>query len=203
MTLQEMLGDAYKEGMTAEELSSVFEKRFVDSGKYVEAGNQDSLNNDLKTKDEEIKKLKKQLKDKMTDGEKTDTEKQELLDKIQELEELNIANKKSMSKASVEGSLNALKSKIGVKDNDKEFNELIENLSSEDTEKSKKTGNYIAKIINDAYEKGKAEATKTNLGKMGEMVIGEDGKLVDKEKQFVDSLLEVNKPKVYEKSNFI
>ena len=57
--------------------------------------------------------------------------------------------------------------------------------------------------INDAYEKGKAEATKTNLGKMGEMVIGEDGKLVDKEKQFVDSLLEVNKPKVYEKSNFI
>lgn len=203
MTLKEMLGDSYKDGMSAEELSSVFEKRFVDSGKYVEKGTETKpTDGDESAKDKVIKQLKKQLKEKMTDSEKTDLDKQELLDRIAELEELDKKNKREMSKNSAESILTPLKEKIGIKDNDKDFTELIENISGEDFEKSKKIGNYISKIVNDAYAKGKAEATKGSLGEMGNMVLSEGGKLQDKTELFVKGLTELNPQPQYKESNF-
>ena len=203
MTLQEMLGENYNENMTAEEISSLFEKKFVESGKYVEKGTETKPNGeDESAKDKMIKQLKKQLKEKMTDSEKVDSDKQELLDRIAELEELDKKNKKEMSKNSAESFLNPLKATLGIKDTDKDFNELIDNISSEDVEKSKKIGSYISKIVNDAYAKGKAEATKRNLGEMGNMVLGEGGKTQDKTEAFVKSLAAINPQPKYENSNF-
>ena len=200
MTLEELLGENYKEGITADEIKEIYKNQILGGGEYVKKEDMTAVN---KKNEDLIKDLKKQLKDKMTDGEKTDTEKQDLLDKIAELEETNRNNKVQMSRAKAEGELNGIKSILELKENDKEFSELIENISGEDIEKSNKIGAYIAKIVNSAYEKGKAAATKTSLGEMGKMVVGEGGKLVDKEAQLAKELASMNTVPQFKNSNFI
>lgn len=200
MDLKELLGADYKENITADEVNAIFQKKFVDSGNYVSRTDLDNANAaNTKT----INDLKKQIKDKAPAEKQAEIEKQELLDKIAELEEASRNDKISMSKSKAEGTLNAIRNNAGVKENDKDFAKLIENISSEDTVKTSEVSTYIAKLVNDAYEKGKADTTKQNLGQMGNMVVGEGGKLVDKDEQFVKGLLSSQAVPTYKNSNFI
>ena len=78
MALNELLGDAYKEGMSEEELSQAFEKvlakRDAETAKLKTAFNKASS---------DVAKYKKNLEDKMSDEEKKANEQKELLERLQ------------------------------------------------------------------------------------------------------------------------
>lgn len=78
MALNELLGDAYKEGMSEEEISQAFEKvlakRDAEAAKLKTAFNKASS---------DIAKYKQEIKDHMSDEEKKASEQKELLEKLQ------------------------------------------------------------------------------------------------------------------------
>ena len=78
MALNELLGDAYREGMSEEEISQAFEKvlakRDAETAKLKNAFNKASS---------DVAKYKQDLKDHMSDEEKKANEQKELLEKLQ------------------------------------------------------------------------------------------------------------------------
>lgn len=201
MDLQELLGADFKDGITAEEVNSIMEKRLLASGKYE---NKDKVDAERKTNKQKLADLEAKIKGKMSDDELSKQELEDLKKQLQEALDREAASKKGTSKLMTERNMAEAKTILEIKDNDKEFAEFMEIISGEDNELSDKTSNYVMKLIKDAYEKGKAQATKTTLGQMGEQVIGKDGKMMDKDEAFVKGLLSINpKPNANQKSNFI
>lgn len=202
MDLKELLGADFKEGITADEVNSIMEKRLLSTGRYE---NKEKVDAERIASKKKYADLEAQLKGKMTDDELTKNEKAELEKKLEEVTELLKAEKKSGSRSKAEAGIMEARTLLGIKSEDKDFNEFLDNISFEDSAVSTKTSSYVMKMIKDAYEKGKAEATKDSLGEMGNMVIGNDGKLVDKDAQFVKQLTEAVNPQVNtnNQSNFI
>lgn len=201
MDLQELLGADFKDGITAEEVNSIMEKRLLASGKYE---NKEKVDAERKKAKQEKADLEAKIKGKMSDDELSKQELEDLKKQLQEALDREAASKKGTSKLMTERNMAEAKTILEIKDNDKEFAEFMEIISGEDNELSDKTSNYVMKLIKDAYEKGKAQATKTTLGQMGEQVIGKDGKMMDKDEAFVKGLLSINpKPNANQKSNFI
>lgn len=184
--LKELLGESYKEGMSKEEIQEAFKKSFLATGQYV---NKDMAEADKRKLNDQIKNLNSQVKSKMTDDEIKKAEFEELKKQLEIFKQNDINNKINNSKLVSTTNLAEAKTLLEIKDTDKEFIEFIANISGEDTEVSKKVSTYAMSLIKKAYEKGKAESTKTELGQMGNMVIGADGKLVDKDAQFVKNLI--------------
>ena len=201
MDLQELLGADFKDGITAEEVNSIMEKRLLATGKYE---NKEKVDAERKTNKQKLADLEAKIKGKMSDDELSKQEMEDLKKQLQEALDREAASKKGASKLRTERDMAEAKTILEIKDNDKEFAEFMEIISGEDNELSDKTSNYVMKLIKDAYEKGKAQATKTTLGQMGEQVIGKDGKMMDKDEAFVKGLLSINpKPNANQKSNFI
>lgn len=193
MDLKELLGADFKEGITADEVNSIMERRLLSTGRYE---NKEKVDAERATSKKRYADLEAQLKGKMTDDELTKNEKAELEKKLEEVTELLKAEKKSGSRSKAEAGIMEARTLLGIKSEDKDFNEFLDSISFEDSAVSTKTSSYVMKMIKDAYEKGKAEATKDSLGEMGNMVIGNDGKLVDKDAQFVKQLTEAVNPQV-------
>jgi hypothetical protein len=201
MDLQELLGADFKDGITAEEVNSIMEKRLLASGKYE---NKEKVDAERKANKQKVSDLEAKIKGKMSDDELSKQELEDLKKQLQEALDREAASKKGTSKLMTERNMAEAKTILEIKDNDKEFAEFMEIISGEDNELSDKTSNYVMKLIKDAYEKGKAQATKTTLGQMGEQIIGKDGKMMDKDEAFVKGLLSINpKPNANQKSNFI
>lgn len=187
MDLAEILGEDYKEGMTAEDVSAVFEKRILNTGRYT---NKDKADADSRASQKTIQELKDQLKGKMTDEELSKEKQKEFESKLQEALDANTLLKKQISQTTAEAQIAEAKSILDIKADDKDFQKFISNISSEDSAVTKETSSYVMKMVKDAYEKGKAEVTKQSLGEMGKVVVGKDGKVeVDKETQFVKNLV--------------
>ena len=92
MNLKELMGDAYKEGITAEEISNFFEgKKFADlsTGQYVDKNKFDNTVNNL---NKELTDTKNQLNAKMTDDEKSQKAQQEQVAEIERLKEKRMEN---------------------------------------------------------------------------------------------------------------
>lgn len=172
MDLKELLGDAYKEDITADEVKEIFKKQFVATGEYENKGKANAEKNELKN---QITKLQEELAGKMTDDEKKtaqDNETKKLIEKLQkQLAESNL----TISKKTALGSLSGIKAKAGIKDDDKDFEDFISNIAFEDNGKTDKISQYISKIVTNAYESGKNDATKEKLAKMGSFKGGQDG----------------------------
>ena len=202
MDLKELLGADFKEGITADEVNSIMERRLLSTGRYE---NKEKVDAERIASKKKYADLEAQLKGKMTDDELTKNEKAELEKKLEEVTELLKAEKKLGSRSKAEAGIMEARTLLGIKSEDKDFNEFLDSISFEDSAVSAKTSSYVMKMIKDAYEKGKAEATKDSLGEMGNMVIGNDGKLVDKDAQFVKQLTEAVNPQVNtnNQSNFI
>lgn len=121
-----------------------------------------------------INSLKKQLEDanntikaKMTDEEKEkasrDADKATIEDLQKQLaEQVKMANRSS----AVSNITEAIKL-AEIKEDDKNLSDFIDNITSDDREKTKSVSKYINDMVKNAYEKGKAEATKQNLSKIG------------------------------------
>lgn len=172
MDLKELMGDAYKEGITKEEVQDFFKKQVLSTGEYTNSGKAKAEQKELNDK---IAELQAQLESKMTDDDKKKKADEDTKKLIEDLQKQLSESKSSLSKSNALSSLAEAKIKAGIKDNDKEYEEFISNISFEDSEKTDKISKYVSKIVANAYEVGKNEAIKNKLGKMGSFKEGQEG----------------------------
>lgn len=198
--LEEIMGADFRADMTAEDINSYFTKKVLESGKY-----------ELKDKvDAERKSLKKQLADKdveiqskMSADELANAEKKALEKRIKELEEANRNSALERSSLKAEGILAESKVLMGIKADDTEYSDFVKSISNEDFDKTEKLSSYINKMIKEAYEKGKTEATKNGLGNMGKQKQGSSNESITKDQALVERLTANAQPKAENaRSNF-
>lgn len=169
MNLQEMLGDAFHEGMTIEEINSALStKKFADlsTGKYVDAN---KYNDAIKAKDAEIAIKTKELNARMTEDEKASAARDADKARIQELEDFIHNQTISSNKDRVESLTSDIRNILSIESTNEEYSSLIDTLSKNDTDSARSIASYINKIVKESYEKGQKDANKDNLGKFGDV----------------------------------
>lgn len=162
--LKELLGESYHEGITNEEIQTFFKNSILGGGEYV---NKQMAEAEKKKLQDELDKTKKSLGAKLTDDEKKIEADKQREERIKELEELLSKNTLSTNSYKALGITAEARLNADIKDDDKEFGEFIENIVSDDEEKTKKISSYVNKIVKAAYEKGKADMTKNKMANMG------------------------------------
>lgn len=167
MNLKELMGDAYKDGITVEEITSFFEgKKFADlgTGQYVDKNKFDNTVNDLTKK---LTDANNQLNAKLSDDEKAQQAQQEQIAEIERLKKLLSENTINGNKNTIVSVLASTRETLGVDVADKDFTKFVENITTEDSSKSTEIANYVAKVVKNAYDKGKQDATKDAMGDFG------------------------------------
>ena len=167
MNLKEVLGDAYKEGMTFEEVSNFFEgKKFADlsTGNYVDKNKYESEVNSLKT---QLSEKDTALKNRMSDAEKIKLAQQEKDAEIEKLKVMLTNNTISGNKNTVNGITLSAREILELDANDESYIAFVDNITTEDSTKSSNIATYVSKLVKDAYEKGKKDATKDDMGNLG------------------------------------
>ena len=164
MNLQEMLGDAYHEGMTIDEINSALQnKKFADlsTGAYVDKNKYDA---DIKAANTKAQEAATQLKGKLSEDEQREAEKAADKARITELETLLKDSKVTNSKSKAESLISEARTLLDIKSDDAKFKDFIDSVSSEDLDKTTALVSYINKLVKDSYEKGKKDSTKNALG---------------------------------------
>lgn len=201
-SLEEIMGSSYRADMTAEDVTAYFKNKVLSGGDYVSKAKADADKAESRKK---IEDLQSQLNGNLTDEQKRVKEVEDLKAQIQALQESGRLSKIETSKLKAQGALAETRITLDIKEDDKEYKTFMENISSEDTEKTENISKYINKLIKDAYEKGKSESVKKSLGKMGDQKIGKgDDTETSKDTELVNKMLASKpKPKEFKKSNFI
>jgi hypothetical protein len=165
--LKDVLGEAYHDDITAEEVNSFFSgKNFADlsTGQYVDKNKYDR---DIQALNTTITEKQNALNSKMTDDERAQQERQQDKDEIARLTELLKTNTVNSNKDYAMSSTNNIKTILGIKDDDVDYTKFIDTIVSDDRQKTGTIAHYVSKIANDAYEKGKKDALKDNMGSFG------------------------------------
>ena len=168
--LKQIMGDAYKEDMTQEEIQAFFKNQVLGDGKYV---NKEMAEAEKKKLQDALDAKNLELQNKMTDDEKKAAADQALKDQVEELKKQLLEGKMNNSEYKAMSITAKARLNTGIADNDKEFGEFINSISSEDEVKTSKIANYINTLVEKAYEKGKADITKNKLGDMGNFKSGD------------------------------
>lgn len=163
-TLKEIMGDAYKDGMSKDDIQAFFKKQVLSSGEYTNSGKAKAEQKELNDK---IASLQAELDAKMSDDDKKKKADADTKKLIEDLQKQLSESKSNQSKMSALSLLAEAKIKAGIKDEDTDFDEFVSGISFEDNEKTNKISKYVSKIVADAYESGKNDAIKNKLGKMG------------------------------------
>lgn len=167
MDLKEVLGDAYKDGMTFDEINNFFaDKKFADlsTGNYVDKNKYES---EVKTLQEQLSAKDTELKNRLSDDERASLAQQEKDKEIEKLKQMLKDNTINGNKSTVNGITHSVRDMLGLDVNDKEFTAFVDNITSEDSSKSTSVATYVSKLVKDAYEKGKKDANKDNMGQLG------------------------------------
>ena len=162
--LQELMGDSYKEGMTLEDVGAFFKgKKFADlsTGNYVDKNKYDNAVNDLNQK---LQDKTNELNTKLSDEEKSANASKEQAEEIKRLKKMLSDNTITGNKNTVNSAMTNAREILGIQSTDTEFVNFVNNITTEDTERST---NYVAKAIKDSYEKGKKDALKNEMGSFG------------------------------------
>lgn len=196
MNLKELLGEAFKEDMSFADietalagmkLADLSKGQYVDKNKYETDVNK--LKGDLSQKDNE-------LREKMTDDQKKqadDLAKDNLIAQLQEtIKKQNIENNKQTTIATISES----KTLLEIKDDNKEYNDFLDSISKADAEQATTIATYFNSLVKQAYEKGKNDSVKNNLGKMGKQKTDGESKQAKADGDFGKQLAQsVTKPK--------
>ena len=151
------MGEAYHEGITAEEVNTFFaDKNFADlsTGQYVDKNKYDR---DIQALNTTIAEKQNALNAKLTDDEKASQAREADKEKIKELTALLQQNTITSNKTMAGGLLAQAKSILGLKDDDADYGSFIDSIVSDDANKTNSIAKYVAKLTKDAYEKGKHE----------------------------------------------
>ena len=177
MDIQELLGTDYKEGMTVDEINTALQgKKLADlsSGEYVRKDFADAT---TKTKTQELNKqiqdLQSQLNSRLTDDEKRAKEVEDKDKKIEELTQLVKQKIFNSNKSVLVASTSEMKEKMGIKNDDKEFDEFINSITLEDENKNSAVGSYLGKLLRNAYEQGQKDAKKEQISKTNSIQVGD------------------------------
>lgn len=162
--LKQIMGEAYKEDMTQEDIQGFFKNQILGDGKYV---NKEMAEAEKKKLQDALNTAKSELQNKMTDDEKKAAADQALKDELESLRKQLLQGQISNSEYKAISITAKARLNAGIADDDKEFGEFITSISSEDEAKTTKLANYINTVAQKAYEKGKADMTKNKLGGMG------------------------------------
>lgn len=197
MNLKEMLGNAYKEGMTFEEVSNFFEgKKFADlsTGNYVDKNKYESEVNSLKT---QLSEKDTALKNKMSDAEKVQLAQKEKDAEIEKLKAMLTNNTISGNKNTVNGITLSAREILGLDANDESYIAFVDNITTEDPTKSSNIATYVSKLVKDAYEKGKKDATKEDMSNLGKGKGNDNGQSNPKDElgEFGKKLASMSAPK--------
>lgn len=177
--LKEIMGNAYKEDMSKDDVTAFFKKQVLATGNYENADKSKAEKKELSDK---IADLQAQLEEKMSDDDKkkkADEDTKKLIEKLQKELSESKANQSKMAALSV---LAEAKIKAGIKDDDEDFDKFVSGISFEDSEKTSEISKYVSQIVTNAYEAGKSEAVKNKLGKMGAFKDGNGDAKGDTEK---------------------
>lgn len=170
-TLKQIMGEAYKADMTSEEIQSFFKTQVLSTGAYV---NKDAAEAEKRKLQGALDAKNAELQSRMTDDEKKAAADKELQNQIAELQKQLLQGKVSNNQYKAMSTTAKSRVSAGIEDDDKDFNEFISSISSDDEVKTSKIANYINVIVEKAYNKGKSDATKNSLGKMGSLNIGSE-----------------------------
>ena len=177
MDIQELLGTDYKEGMTVDEINTALQgKKLADlsTGDYVRKDFADATQ---KTKTQELNKqiedLKNQLSSKLTDEEKRAKEVEDKDKKIEELTQLIKQRVFSANKSLLVASTSEMRDKIGIKSDDKEFDEFLDSITLEDENKNATVSSYLGKLLKSAYDQGQKDAKKEQISKTNSIQVGD------------------------------
>lgn len=165
--LKDMLGEAYHDGITAEEVNTFFAgKKFADlsTGLYVDKNKYDR---DIQALNTTISEKNNELSAKMTDDEKKKASDKQKDDEIQRLTKLLKENTLTTNRNIAENTISSVKSLLGIKDDDADFNTFVGNITSEDNVKTTSISEYIKTLTTKAYEKGTKDATRDAMGNFG------------------------------------
>ena len=165
--LKNVLGEAYHEGITAEEVNNFFAgQSFADlsTGQYVD---KHKYERDIQTLNATITEKQNALNAKLTDDEKRQAAANADKAEIARLQKLLQENSINSNKDLAIGTMSSVKSLLELKDDDNEYNTFIDTIVSEDRGKTNLIATYISKITKDAYEKGKKDSTKDAMGNFG------------------------------------
>jgi hypothetical protein len=167
--LKEIMGDAYKDNMSKDDVTAFFKKQVLASGDYENAGKSKAEKKELSDK---IAELQAELEAKMTDDDKKKKADADMQKMVEQLQKQLAESKINQSKMTALSALAEAKIKAGIKDDDTSFDEFVSGISFEDAEKTSKLSKYVSQIVASAYEAGKSEAIKNKLGKMGDFKDG-------------------------------
>lgn len=177
MDIQELLGTDYKEGMTVDDINTALQgKKLADlsSGEYVRKDFADAT---TKTKTQELNKqiqdLQSQLNSRLTDDEKRAKEVEDKDKKIEELTQLVKQKIFNSNKSVLVASTSEMKEKMGIKNDDKEFDEFINSITLEDENKNSAVGSYLGKLLRNAYEQGQKDTKKEQISKTNSIQVGD------------------------------
>ena len=177
MDIQELLGTDYKEGMTVDEINTALQgKKLADlsSGEYIRKEFADaSAKEKTQQLNKQIQDLKSQLDSKLTDDEKRAKEIQDKDKKIEELTQLISQRIFNANKSVLMASTSEMRDKIGIKSDDKEFDEFINSITLEDENKNATVSSYLGKLLKSAYDQGQKDAKKEQISKTNSIQIGD------------------------------
>lgn len=205
MDLEELLGDAYKEGMTFDEVKAALSgKKLADlsSGNYINKDMATKEKTDLQNSlNQQIEDLQNQLNAKLTDDEKNAKANEAKDKEIERLQNIIKQNNISANKANILVSTSDIRAKIGIKEDDSDFNSFVDLITLEDVKNNNTVSNYLVKILNDAYEKGVKDTTKAQIGKNNSLQTGKDENVDDDENNIGARLGKKNKENFESQAN--
>lgn len=166
--IKELLGENYHEGMTAKDVQDAFNKMLLGTGKYVNKDNADAQQRKLKEDyEKQIGELNQTLNTKMTDDEKIKAAQKQRDEEFEAMKKMLAESRMNASLLNFKSNIAEAKGLAGIEENDEDFSKFVSNATLEDNEKNDSVSKYINAIVKKAYEKGKSDAVKEELGKMG------------------------------------
>lgn len=166
--IKELLGENYHEGMTAKDVQEAFNKMLLGTGKYVNKDNADAQQRKLKEDyEKQIGELNQTLNTKMTDDEKIKAAQKQRDEEFETMKKMLAESRHNASLLNFKSNIAEAKGLAGIEENDEDFSNFVSNATLEDNEKNDSVSKYINAIVKKAYEKGKSDAVKEELGKMG------------------------------------
>lgn len=182
MDLKELLGDAYKEGMTFDEISTALSnKKLADlsSGAYV---NKEAADAEKRRLEQEKRDLEEQLNSKLTDDEKASKIAEEKDKQIQKLINQLKENTMSTNKGAICVGTSDIRAKVGIKNEDEKFNKFVNLIAHENTDENTYVSSYLNEIMTTAYDKGLEDAKKQQIAdNKFQAGSGADGKSKDED----------------------
>ena len=165
--LKGLLGDAYHDDITAEEINNFFAgKNFADlsTGQYVDKNKYDR---DIQSLNATITEKQNALNARLTDDERATQEREEDKQEIRRLTDLLKQNTVTGNKNLAMSATSNIKNILKLNNDDADYDKFINNIVSDDSSKTNDIAKYVAKIANDIYEKGKQDALKDSMGNFG------------------------------------